>query len=140
MKPVIRNRLSAISENIFVEKKRLFILTQNEASPWVTAVSNAVQSLGDVFVFGEDDIWPALAATPPDLLLLDASGFAQDVVKLVEQLHQQQCEMPIIVASTSPTWQHARAVLMVGATDYIRHSFDAVQIRQTCAEAMKADS
>jgi DNA-binding NarL/FixJ family response regulator len=123
-----------------VEKKRLFILTQNAASPWVTAVINAVQSLGEVQLFGEDDIWPALAASPPHLLLLDASGFAQDVVKLVERLHQQQNDMPILVASTSPTWQNARAVLMAGASDYIRHSYDAVQIRQTCAEAMKLDS
>ncbi len=136
MKPIIRKGLSAIGESKSVEKKRLFVLTKNAASPWVTAVTQAVHGLCDVAVFGEEDIWPVLAASPPDLLLLDASGFAQDVVKLVEQLHQQQCEMPIIVASTSPTWQHARAVLMAGATDYIRHSFDAVQIRQTCAEAM----
>ncbi|HRQ41063.1 MAG TPA: hypothetical protein PLD25_24365 [Chloroflexota bacterium] len=122
-----------------MEKKRLFILTKNEASPWVTAVAEAVYGLSDVFVFGEDDIWSVLDTTPPDLLLLDASGFAQDVVKLVEQLHQQQCEMPIIVASTSPTWQHARAVLLAGASDYIRHSFDAAQIRQTCGEAMKVN-
>ncbi len=121
---------------VFVEKKRLFILTQNAASPWVTAVTEAVYGLSDVLVFGEEDIWPKLAESPPDLLLLDASGFVQDVVKLVEQLHQQQSEMPIVVASTSPTWQHARAVLLAGAHDYIRHSFDAVQIRQVCREAM----
>jgi DNA-binding NarL/FixJ family response regulator len=131
--------LVTAGEKLFVAKKRLFILTKNEASPWVTAVTNAVQSLGDVFVFNEEDIWPVLVSAPPDLLLLDASGFAQDVVKLVEQLHQQQSDIPIIVASTSPTWQHARAVLMAGATDYIRHSFDAAQIRQTCGEAMKVD-
>lgn len=126
-----------ISEIVFVEKKRLFILTKNSASPWVTAVVAAIQPLGDVTVYGEEELWPVLATNPPDLLLLDASSFAQDVVKLVEQLHQQQGKMPIIVASTSPTWQHARAVLMAGASDYIRHTFDAVQIRQTCGEAMK---
>lgn len=126
-----------ISEMDLVEKKRLFILTKNTASPWVTAVVAAIQPLGDVTVYGEEELWPVLATTPPDLLLLDASSFAQDVVKLVEQLHQQQGKMPIIVASTSPTWQHARAVLMAGASDYIRHTFDAVQVRQTCAEAMK---
>ncbi|NJN53753.1 MAG: response regulator [Anaerolineae bacterium] len=123
-----------------MEKKRLFILTKNAASPWVTAVTDAVQSLGDLSVFSEEHIWSVLAAAPPDLLLLDASGFAQDVVNLVEQLHQQQSNMPIIVVSTSPTWQHARAVLMAGATDYIRHSFDAEQIRETCREAMKLDA
>lgn len=126
-----------ISEMDLVEKKRLFILTKNTASPWVTAVVAAIQPLGDVTVYGEEELWPVLATTPPDLLLLDASSFAQDVVKLVEQLHQQQRKMPIIVASTSPTWQHARAVLLAGASDYIRHTFDAVQVRQTCGEAMK---
>lgn len=127
------------SEAILVEKKRLFILTKNTTSPWVTAVAAAIQSLGDVTVYDEADLWPVLASNPPDLLFLDASSFAQDVVKLVEQLHQQQENMPIIVASTSPTWQHARAVLMAGASDYIRHTFDAVQVRKTCGEAMKVE-
>lgn len=119
---------------------RIYLLTQNATSPWVTAVLKATPPLGEITIGNDQEFRQRLAAAPPDLLLLDASGFTQDVVKMVEQCRRLQPEMPIIVATTSPTWKNARAVLMAGATDYIRHSFDVEEIRQICQKAVKPGS
>lgn len=118
------------------KKNRIIILSQNAASPWVTAVTQAISPQAEAIVLDEAHIWLSPARETADLVLLDAGGFDHDVVKIVERLRRLKPGCPVVVASTSPTWQQARAVLKSGAVDYIRCSFDRQYIRQALLNAM----
>jgi DNA-binding NtrC family response regulator len=63
------------------------------------------------------------------LVVIDA-GAVEEAAKLTAWLLATTPDLPIVVATASPTWQRARQVLKAGASDYIRKTLDEEKTRR----------
>ena len=113
-------------------RKNVAIIGNNADSLWVTAVRDALAHWGTVQFWPEHEALTDLKDNPPDLLLVDASTLKTDAVQFVTSLNRVNPYMPIIVATTSPTWRRARDLLLAGATDYVRRTFNKQLILDRC--------
>lgn len=117
-------------------KKKIVFVNNKEDSPWKTAVIEALNPMAALTIWTEEQTLAQFCQAKVDLLLIDASTLQNDVIALVQTLHLENETVPIVVATTSPTWRRARAVLLAGATDYIGRSFEYETIRGKCLDAM----
>ena len=109
--------------NISTPKKFLLIAPSPDDT-WVTILRNALNSLGQLESISESEIAFRILQEHYDLIIIDAVVL-DDSEAIIASLHQKQPNTPIVVVTTSPTWQRARRVFLAGATDYIRKSLDA---------------
>jgi CheY-like chemotaxis protein len=104
--------------------KHIAIISSKPDSIWVQTVSKATHALGKLHVISDKGSEMSLVPSNCDLIILDATDLSQDIAALVGQLRGEQPQTPIVVATTSPTWQRARQAFRAGANDYIRKSLD----------------
>ncbi len=100
------------------------VISNDPASAWLRSVSDAFRSLGQLQVASEQEVAVHIKVKDYDLMVLDATAIGGDIAALVARLHEERPDVPIVVATTSPTWQRAREVFRAGASDYIRKSLD----------------
>ncbi len=117
--------------------KNLLVISNAPDSAWLQTVGDALQSLGKLQVASEQEAPVQIKVKDCDLMILDATAISGDIATLVARLHEKQPDMPIVVATTSPTWQRARQVFMAGASDYIRKSFDRERILTSVREVLE---
>jgi DNA-binding NarL/FixJ family response regulator len=96
--------------------------------PWVAAVRRALSDLGALEVVPEDQAAEAVAGRPYDLILVDA-GVVDDAAVLVSSLRKERTGLRVIVFTSSPTWERARAAMQAGAVSYVRKSLEDKEIR-----------
>ncbi len=106
------------------QPKKILHIGGHDNSTWVTILGNSLTPLGQLDAISDSEIASYLHQKHYDLIILDAATL-NNVETLITNLHQQQPNIPIVVMTTSPTWQRARRVLLAGATDYVRKSLDA---------------
>jgi DNA-binding response OmpR family regulator len=104
------------------------VVSKTSMPPWVAAVQQALSGLGAIDVVPEDQAAEAVARRPYDLILVDA-GVVEDAAVLVSSLRQERTGLRVIVFTSSPTWQRARAAMQAGAASYVRKSLDPKEIR-----------
>lgn len=104
---------------------------------WLQVVGDALKSLGKLHFASGQEALIQLKTQDYDLIVIDATTIGSNIAALVSKLHQERPNIPILVATTSPTWQRARQVFLAGAADYIRKSFDKEQILANCQEILK---
>jgi DNA-binding NtrC family response regulator len=107
------------------------ILTAISNAPepsWLRALEDALAPLARVQVATEAQAQALSADQGNDLLLLDTASIGECVVDLIDVLRAARPGVPVVVATTSPTWQRARQALRAGASDYIRKSLDPEKI------------
>jgi DNA-binding NtrC family response regulator len=104
--------------------RNLLVISNDPASAWLQSVSDALRSLGELHVASEQEAAAQIKVKGYDLMVLDATAIGGDIAAVVARLHQEGPDVPIVVATTSPTWQRAREVFRAGASDYIRKSLD----------------
>lgn len=97
---------------------------------WVTTLRDALLPLGQLDSTSESEILIYIQEKHYDLVIVDAAVI-NEVETLVASLHRQKPTIPIVVITTSPTWQRARRIFLAGATDYIQKSLDANKILVT---------
>lgn len=117
-------------------KKKIVFVNNKEGSLWETAVVEALTPIAELMIWTEKKTLDNFCKSKMDLLLIDASTIENEIVLFVQTLHLENEWIPIVVATTSPTWRRARAVLLAGATDYIGRSFEHEAIRAKCMDAM----
>ncbi|MBV7338973.1 response regulator [Chloroflexi bacterium TSY] len=88
--------------------------------------------MASVTVVTDQKIAKSSLINAADLVLIDVTAIRLDITILLRLIHDQQPELPIIVVTTSPTWQRSRQAFLAGATDYIRKSFRPERIRAAC--------
>ncbi len=115
----------------------VLLISNQPQSRWSQAVNVALQSLGTVQCVSEQEALAGWLNQQTCLAIIDATAIAGDVVDLVADLHRKQSQLPIVVATNSPTWQRARQVFLAGATDYIRSSLDTAKILAVCRDAIE---
>ena len=114
-----------------MKRKQIGILSNNIQSPWLKQLIEVLAVLGELTICAES----MLHEEPDeayDLLLVDASGLQMDLAERVAWLNGRFPNTPVIVLTSSPTWRRARDVLQAGAADYMRRSFDDVQLLARC--------
>lgn len=114
-----------------MKRKQVGILSNNLQSPWLKQLTEVLAVLGELTICAED----MLHETPDeayDLILVDASGLQMELAERVAWLNGRFPNVPIIVLTSSPTWRRARDVLQAGAADYMRRSFNDVQLLARC--------
>ena len=115
--------------NISIPKKFLLIGNPSD-SIWVTILRNALYPLGQLDLTSESEASMCVQQKHYDLIIIDAAVF-NDVEALVAALHRQQPTIPIVVVTSSPTWQRARRIFLAGATDYVQKSLDTNTLLKT---------
>lgn len=120
-------------------KKILAVGTSEEAA-WLQTVSEAVRSLGEITFNTMETAFSELKSTPYDLIIIDATAIGDDMVDLVAQFHTARPCTPILVATTSPTWQRARQAFQAGAADYIRKTFNQQKLLTMCRDLIDKSS
>ena len=104
--------------------RNLLVVSNDANSVWLRTFGDALQSLGKLEVASEQEAPVQVELGDYDLMVLDATSIGGDVAALVARLHREWPYVPIVVVTTSPTWQRARQVFLAGASDYIRKSLD----------------
>src|ERR1700683_5548820 len=79
----------------------------------------------------------ALAASAPDLILLDLVMPGEDGLSFLRWLRENGHEAPVLVVSALDTAQTAVEALQSGATDYIVKGFDIEELRRRVANLMR---
>jgi DNA-binding NarL/FixJ family response regulator len=104
------------------------VVSKTSMPPWVAAVRRALSDLGALEVVPEDQAAEAVAGRPYDLILVDA-GVVDDAAVLVSSLRKERTGLRVIVFTSSPTWERARAAMQAGAVSYVRKSLEDKEIR-----------
>lgn len=115
----------------------LLVITNRPDSAWVREVRETLGGLGDVRVASEQAALEQVTAKDYDLIIIDSTAIGGDLPTLISELHSEQPDIPIVVATMSPTWQRARQAFLAGATDYIRKSFDRERILAIAQEVLE---
>ena len=115
---------------------RILLVTNNPASAWVKAVTQILAQMGEIRLVWAQDTAVACQEGCYDIALIDTSALAENAADLVAELADCQDNLPIVVVTTSPTWQRAREVFLAGATDYVRRTFDEEKLRHLCQSAI----
>jgi DNA-binding NarL/FixJ family response regulator len=110
--------------------KKILHIGNPADTTWITILRNALTPLGQLDSISKPEIPLHVQQKHYDLIIIDAATL-NDVETLVTALHQQEPNIPIVVVTTSPTWQRARRVLLAGAADYIRKSLDTDSLLTT---------
>ncbi len=118
-------------------KKQFLMVNAGQGSSWDQIVSETLQSLGTLHFSSEDKVFREIKMHDFDLVIIDAIAIAGDIVNLVTQLHREAPEVPIVVATTSPTWQRTQQIFQAGAADYIRKSLDREKILITFQQVIR---
>jgi len=116
--------------------RHVLIVANKPASAWIDAVSRTLAQIGEIHLVAEQDVAAVLGSCCYDLALVDTSALEQDAADLVRRLVACQDDLPVVVVTTSPTWQRARAVFLAGATDYVRRTFEEQKLRDMCQSAI----
>ena len=111
------------------------IISNDPHSKWVQMVKNVLTCSGEVRLSSVSDA-NHIDAQRYSLIIVDASCVDVNIVSFVHRLHGSHFEVPIIVVTNSPTWRHAREVLLAGAADYIQRTFDKKVLLAAFHEAM----
>lgn len=114
----------------------VLVVTGNPDSSWIEMVLNSLAPIGDVHLALEQKVTPIIQTHHFDLAIIDTSTLKQPVPNLVKFLLDEQENLPILVVTTSPTWQRARAVFLAGASDYVRRTFDEKKMQSICQNAI----
>lgn len=122
---------------MIVNQKKIMVISNNGASPWLKRIADGLGMLGKLTVLPEC----GLAALdepeePYEIMLLDASGLEMELAERVAWLHGRFPQTPIVVLTSSPTWRRARAVLQAGASDYVRRSIEIDALLERCRSLM----
>lgn len=117
--------------------KQIIIISNQLESPWLATAIDALQSFGVSHVFSEENIFNQSSVKLCDLILIDASSINTDLVEMIKQLCRNYYKKPIVVMTNSPTWRRAKEVILAGAVEYTRRTFDRKKIVELCENAIK---
>ena len=101
------------------------------------ALVTIVGRLGQLQIVPENGIREQLASASCDLVVLDATEIANDMATLIALLREICPRVPIVVATTSPTWQRTRQAFRAGATDYARKSLDVPTVIKSLRDVLE---
>jgi DNA-binding NtrC family response regulator len=79
----------------------------------------------------------ALAADPPDLLLLDVVMNGEDGLAFLKWLRDEGQELPVLMVSALDTAKSAIKALQLGAADYLVKGFELDELRMRVANLLK---
>jgi len=108
--------------------KHFLVVTTKIQTNWVKTVKRATASLGTLKI--ASPLSARIEAERSDMIIVDAAA-VENVVSFVSDLHTLRAQVPIVVATLSPTWRRARDVIEAGAKDYIRKSLSIDRLTST---------
>jgi DNA-binding NarL/FixJ family response regulator len=116
----------------------LLVISSNWThSVWLKEITAAWSKFGQITAISENELQGEPHGVPYQLIVIDASAVAADLVDLVASLHQQYPNIPIVVTTTSPTWELARQIFLAGANDYIHRSLEMDKIMATFLDVIQ---
>jgi DNA-binding NarL/FixJ family response regulator len=115
--------------------KNFLLVGSNPNSAWAGILREGLQPYGDLTIVEAPELSELPAITEYDLIVIDA-GAIEDLASLLAEVRREKPSIPIVVVTTSPTWQRARQVFMLGATDYIRKTMDPDALSTTFEEIL----
>jgi len=110
--------------------KKFLALGSYLDSDWLEILRNSLSPLGKLDVASSSSYKIKIEENRYDLIIVDAVD-SKEMIDLVAALHKQLPLVPIVVVTTSPTWQRARQFFLAGAVDYIRKSLNKRELLDT---------
>jgi len=99
-------------------KAMILLIGRQEKSVWHQILSESLTTLGKLDLVSEEELSAETTQTDYNLVIVDAATVI-DAENLLSRLLIEKPYLKIVVATLSPTWQEARAVLRAGAADYL---------------------
>jgi DNA-binding NarL/FixJ family response regulator len=96
----------------------------------------ALTTLGSVHILSEDEMIHHLKERSYNVVIVDAGAVA-DAAVAVSQIRSLRPNIRVVVITASPHWKVARAVLAAGATDYLRKSWNTLDILASFSKALE---
>jgi DNA-binding NarL/FixJ family response regulator len=112
------------------------LISDQTRTAWNEVPGDILSSLGSLQVVTEEEINPEILRTHFDLIIMDAAAI-KDPAQLVSRLRSLNPGIRIVVASVTPTWQEARAVLRAGAADYFSRPVNQDELFSTMQETLR---
>jgi DNA-binding NtrC family response regulator len=112
------------------------LISHQEKSAWSQFLSEALAPLGSLKVASEEEVDTEVLQADYDLVILDAAAVTK-VDMLVSGIRAHRRDLRIVVVTLTPTWWEARAVLRVGAVDYLSRSLTQKEFSSTVEEMLK---
>jgi DNA-binding NarL/FixJ family response regulator len=106
------------------------LVSKSPGDYWCQALRGALVALGSLQVVSEGEMAGLLEQQTYDIVIVDA-GAVTNAPEVVSQIHVLRPDTRVVVATVSPHWKIARAVLLAGATDYLYKSLNKEDILTT---------
>jgi DNA-binding NarL/FixJ family response regulator len=106
------------------------LVSDSSGDYWYQALRGALVDLGSLQVVSENEMATLLQEQTYDVVIVDA-GAVTNAPEVVSQIHVLRPDTRVVVATVSPHWKIARAVLLAGATDYLYKSLNKEDILTT---------
>jgi DNA-binding NtrC family response regulator len=100
---------------------------------WKEALKQALVTLGELESLEVDQIMNYKTDEKDQIFIVDATTVDR-VEKVVSDMRKKNPERRIVVMTSSPTWQNARAAFEAGAIDYLPKDLGEEEIRTTFRE------
>lgn len=116
---------------------KFVLISCPQNTPWPSFVRQALAPLGMVEIIPESDVVERVGQYRCHAVIIIDALTVEDVSGLLSRLRDRCPECPVVVATSSPTWQRARDAFLAGAVDYIRRSWDSKELLNTIKEILK---
>jgi DNA-binding NtrC family response regulator len=117
------------------DTNNMLLICEQEASSWSGVVVAALAPFGHLQIAPVNKALALVQQQPQQLIIVDAAC-VQDAPALVVRIRAICPGARVVIATASPTWRRAREAFQAGATDYVRKSLSARELREAFADAL----
>lgn len=110
------------------------LVCDSSRDPWSELVREVLKDFGTVATMNQQDIDDRLSFGEYSAIILDDASL-DDTPRVVRSLRSRFSHMPIVVATSSPTWKRATDSLRAGANDYIYETFNRDELVDSLEKA-----
>lgn len=119
---------------------RVLLVSNAATSRWGRLVQDVLRDLHAVAVIARNGQLQPQVQEGFSAVIVDASSFGLgkegEVVTMIRALRARSATIPIVVVTSSPSWEAAREYLRAGATEYMPQTFDRTRLTSRLAVAL----
>lgn len=108
-------------------KRVLIVCSPENHKYWLDIAAEIERSNGQVLITQEKNVLRNRSRTNYDLIVIDINGVS-NMARLVAAIRRSNVSGKILIATATPVWQEARFAFYIGASDYIKKTFNPVEM------------
>jgi DNA-binding response OmpR family regulator len=108
-------------------KRVLVVCSPENGKYWSDIIAVIERSNARAVVSQEKSVLQTRSKTNYDLIVIDVNGVS-NMARLVAAVRRSNPSGSILIATATPVWQEARYAFYIGATDYIKKTFNPAEM------------